>query len=245
MTGRVFGVEVLDELRGIWREPTALFFSIVMPVAFFALFVSLFGNQPGGGTAPGAAMLATFGTYGAVAVALMNPGIGVAEDRNRGWLRAKQVSAVPLGVTIAAKVAAALPYALGVLVAMAVAATLLAGLDASALTLLRLFGVVVLGSLPFALFGLAVGFQANSNATTAILNAILMPAAVVSGLWMPLEIMPDVFARIAMFLPTYHLGQLALAQIGGGGWLDHTLVVLATTAVTAVLAVVSYRHAHT
>lgn len=47
---RVLGVEVLDELREIRREPAALFFSVLMPVGFFTLFASLFGGyqEPGG-----------------------------------------------------------------------------------------------------------------------------------------------------------------------------------------------------
>jgi DNA-binding CsgD family transcriptional regulator len=122
VSGRVFAVEITDELRGIVREPTALFFSILMPVAFFALFVSIFGGHSSGGTHVGTSMLATFGTYGVLTVTLMNPGITVAQDRERGWLRAKRVSAVPVGVTLAAKVVAALPYAVGVLLAMAATA---------------------------------------------------------------------------------------------------------------------------
>ncbi|CAN5857452.1 ABC transporter permease [soil metagenome] len=243
MSARVFGVEVLDELRGIMREPTALFFSVVMPVGFFALFVSIFGQQSPGGMSGGTRMLATFGTFGVLSVTLMNPGIGVADDRERGWLRAKQVSAVPLGVTLAAKVAAALPYAVGVLLAMTVAAAATGSLDASPATLLRLGAVLMIGSLPFALLGMAIGFQAGANASAAILNAILMPSAIASGLWMPLEIMPDFIGRIAPFLPTYHLARLGLAQVNGGGVLEHVLVLLATTAVVAAIAAVSYRHA--
>lgn len=118
ISGRIFGVELADELRGVVREPAALFFSIIMPVAFYALFVSVFGRFSDGGLSSGTTMLATFGAYGVISVVLMNPGIGVAADRERGWLRSKQVSAVPIGVTLAAKVVAAVPYAAGVLLAM-------------------------------------------------------------------------------------------------------------------------------
>lgn len=238
MNGRVFAVEVTDELRGIFREPTALFFAILMPVAFFALFVSLYGKN-GAGTA----MLATFGTFAVLAVALTSPGISVAADRERGWLRAKRVSAVPIGLTLAAKVVAALPYAAGVLLAMTVTAGLTGSLNLTAAELLRVLAVLLLGTLPFALLGLAVGFQAGSNATAAILNAFLFPSAVLSGLWMPLSILPAVFGHIAQFLPTYHLSQLALAQLDGGAAAGHVLVLLGMTACTAGLAAVSYRHA--
>ncbi|ANZ40292.1 ABC transporter [Lentzea guizhouensis] len=240
---KVFGVELADELRGIFREPAALFFSIVMPVAFFALFVSLFGKFGSGGMSAGTTMVATFGAFGVISVVLMNPGIGVAADRERGWLRAKRVSAVPVGVTLAAKVVAALPYAAGVLVAMMVTAAVTGSLDAPVPALLRMLVVLVLGALPFALLSLAIGFQVGSGAAAAVLNAVLIPSAVVSGLWMPLAIMPAFFADIARFLPTYHLAELARAQLTGGPVLTHVLALLGTTIVAAALAAVSYRHA--
>ncbi|WP_394613575.1 ABC transporter permease [Lentzea sp. JNUCC 0626] len=243
MTRQVFGVEVADELRGIVREPAALFFSVVMPVAFFALFVSLFGKFSSGGLSAGTQMIATFGAFGVISVVLMNPGLGVAADRERGWLRAKQVSSVPIGVTLTAKVVAALPYAAGVLVAMTATAALTGSLNAPVLALLKLGVVLVVGSLPFALVSLAIGFQVKAGAGAAILNAIMIPTSVVSGLWMPLDIMPPFFRDIAAFLPNYHLSELARAQLNGGPVLTHVLVLLAFAAVAAVAAGVSYRHA--
>ncbi|WP_007024991.1 ABC transporter permease [Saccharomonospora iraqiensis] len=242
---RVFGVEVADEVRGIVREPTALFFSILMPVGFFVLFVAVWGDLPSGNGPTGTRMLATFGTFGVLAVTLLNPGIGVAEDRERGWLRAKRVSAVPVPLTLTAKVAAAVPCAFGVFAAMVVTAGLTGTLDASPAELLRIGAVLLLGSLPFALLGMAVGFRARGNTTAAILNAVLLPSAVLSGLWMPLEILPDFMADIAVFLPTYHLARLALAQLGGVATATHLVALFGTTAVAAVLAAVSYRRART
>ncbi len=49
MNTRVFRFEVRDELLGIVREPTALFFSVLLPVAFFALFATMFGGDGGFG----------------------------------------------------------------------------------------------------------------------------------------------------------------------------------------------------
>lgn len=239
-----FRVELRDELLGILREPTALFFSVLMPIGFFALFVSLFGGESDGGVPAGTSMLATFGAFGVISVVMMNPGIGVAEDRESGWLRAKQVTAVPIGVTLAAKVVAALPYAVGVLLAMAATAGALGVLEAPPLALARLAAVLLLGALPFALLGLAVGFQAGASASVAILNGLLFPSAILSGLWMPLEILPDWVGRIAPALPTRHLAQLALAQVGiGRATATSVLALLATTLVAAVLAGLSYRRA--
>ncbi|MGF1665292.1 MAG: ABC transporter permease, partial [Acidimicrobiia bacterium] len=95
----------------------------------------------------------------------------------------------------------------------------------------------------FSLFSLAIGARAGANATTAILNAILLPSVIISGMWFPFEIMPDVVQRIAGFVPTYHLAQLAAAQVDGSGWMDHVVFLLGTTAVGAVAAGLAYRSA--
>ena len=244
LMARILRIELRDELLAILREPTSLCFSIAMPVGFFALFAALYGNFDTGGVSTGTTMLATFGTFGVVGVALLNPGIGVADDRERGWLRHKRVTATPLPATLTAKVLATLPYSLGVLLAMTAVSAALGTLDTGVAIWVRLAGVLILGALPFSLIALAVGFRATPNATTAILNAIYLPSAVASGLWMPLEQLPDVVGdTIAPLLPTYHLAQLGLAQIGTGSSAGHVWPLLAFTALAAVLAGLAYRSA--
>lgn len=241
---RILISETLEELRAIVREPTALFFSIVFPVAMFVLFVAMWGRESGTAGLPvGTTMLATFGTFGVLSVTFFNPGLSVAGDRERGWLRAKRVSPTPLPLSLTSKVAAALPYAVGVLLAMTLAAGLTGTLDASGATVARLVLALVVGSLPFALFSLAVGFRASTNAGVAILQAIMFPMVIASGLWFPLEALPTAVQTLAPFLPTYHLAQLGLAQLSGQAGLDHLAALLVTGAVGAVLATVSYRSA--
>lgn len=237
----VLRVEVRDELLAIVREPASLFFSILMPVGFFALFVGIFGGE---GTTPGevgTTMVATFGTFGVMSVTLMNPGVGLASDREIGWLRVKRVAAVPLPMTVASKVAAAVPYAVGVLAAMAATAALMGRLEAAPVELVRLMAVLVIGSMAMVPFSLVIGAMASSSASVAILNAVLLPMAVASGLWIPLEVLPDVVGTIAQGLPPYHLAQMGLAQLDGGPWAGHALFLAATAAVGTVAAGVAYR----
>ncbi|GAA1079457.1 MULTISPECIES: ABC transporter permease [Kitasatospora] len=244
-TARVFGVELRDELRAIVREPTSLFFSILMPVGFFVLFNLLYGHRVTQGLPAGTAMVATFGTYGVITVAALQPGIGVAQDRDLGWLRTRRVSAVPIGISLAAKAAAALLYAVGVLALMGVAAAAFGTLHASVWQLVRLAAVLLLGTVPFTLVSVAVGLRLRPNATIALLNALLFPLAVLSGLWIPIQLLPRTVRQIAEFLPTYHLARLGLAQLGGGSVLIHVLALLVTTAAALGLATLAHRHART
>lgn len=239
MTARMLRVEIRDELVAILREPTALFFSVLMPVLFYTMFVGLFGAE--GVTDAG--IIAPFGTFAVLSVVMMSPGIGLADARERGWLRVKRVSGTPLWMTLLAKVIAAVPYALGVLLAMTGAAVLVGSMTVDVGVLLRVFAVLVLGALPFAMFSLAIGARAGANASSAILNAILMPMVIASGLWFPHEIMPEWVATIGATLPTFHLAELAMVQVEGGAWLGHLAVLGLTAIVGAGVAGLAYRSA--
>lgn len=242
----LFGLEVRDEVRMIRREPATLFFSVVMPVAFYTLFVAMFGGEEtAAGVPAGTMMLATFGTYGAVFAATMTPGIGLATIRDNEWLEAVKVSPVPVRVVLAAKVAATVPYVVGILTAMTVASWAIGVLEIGALDWALLMFAIVIGCLPFALLGLAVGALATPNATTAILNAILMPLVIVSGLWFPLESMPDWVNTIAPVLPTYHLAQLAATPLGGGPWLVHLAVLVGFAMIAGMAATWAWRRSGT
>jgi ABC-2 type transport system permease protein len=185
-------------------------------------------------------MLATFGAFGVISVAL-TPGIGIAEDRERGWLQVKRVSPVPVRTTLAAKVAASLPVAFGVYAAMSLTAFAMGLFDTDIGTWLQIAGLLLLGSLPFALLSMAVGFVARGRAAPAIINAVFLPMAIAGGLWMPLEVLPAFVQDLAVWLPTYHTSQLGLGLLVGESIVDNIAALLAATAVTASLAAIAYR----
>jgi ABC-2 type transport system permease protein len=236
----ILAVEVRDELYSIVREPIAIFFSVAMPVAMFALFSSLFGADGDGPVSGATMMLTSFGAFGVISVAL-TPGIGIAEDRERGWLRVKRVSPVPVRTTLLAKVLASLPVAFGVYAAMSLTAVAMGRFDTDAVTWLQIAGVLLLGSLPFALLSIAVGFVAAGRSAPAIINAIFLPMAIAGGLWMPIDTLPAFVQNIAVLLPTYHVSQLGLGVLLGDPVLDHVAALVLATAVTAAVAAIAYR----
>lgn len=240
MTASVLAVEIRDELYAIVREPIAVFFSIAMPVGMFAVFATLFGTGGDGPVSGATLMLATFGAFGVISVAL-TPGIGIAEDRERGWLRIKRVSPVPVRTTLAAKVAASLPVAFGVYAAMSLTAVAMGVFDTDLGTWLQVAGLLLLGSLPFALLSMAVGFVARGRAAPAVINAVFLPMAIAGGLWMPLDVLPAFVQEVAVWLPTYHTSQLGLGLLLGEPIVDNVAALLAATGVTAALAAGAYR----
>ncbi len=104
--------------------------------------------------------------------------------------------------------------------------------------------VLVVGVAPFCALGLAIGYWVGPNSAVAVVNLINMPMAMLSGLWIPFNVLPAFVHRIALFLPTYHYGQLALAMIGQSrpeSMLGHALVLAGFMVVCLALAHAGYR----
>jgi ABC-2 type transport system permease protein len=62
--------------------------------------------------------------------------------------------------------------------------------------------------------GLMIGARANAAAAPAFVNLIYLPMSFLSGLWMPLSVLPHFLSQIAPLWPAWHLGQLALMSVG-------------------------------
>src|SRR5205814_5581648 len=69
---------------------------------------------------------------------------------------------------------------------------------------------------PFCAMGLAIGYFAGPTSAPAVINIFYLPMSFCSGLWMPFMFLPKFIQKIAVFLPPYHLSQLAFRQVGFG-----------------------------
>ena len=99
--------------------------------------------------------------------------------------------------------------------------------------------VDILGVMPFCAMGLLIGTMASGNGAPAVVNLIYMPMALLSGLWLPLSMLPSVVQQMAPLWPAWHLGQLALKVVGQDAgkpvWM-HVAVLLGFTAICLFLA---------
>ncbi|MFP3701521.1 ABC transporter permease, partial [Burkholderia sp. SIMBA_013] len=64
-----------------------------------------------------------------------------------------------------------------------------------------LFTVLLIGTLPFALIGLLMGLCLSDKAAPAVVNLVYLPMAFLSGLWVPIQFLPDTVRYIAYGLP--------------------------------------------
>ncbi|MEM7483252.1 MAG: ABC transporter permease [Acidobacteriota bacterium] len=230
MSVQTFALETRYELLKTFRMPAFVLPTLAFPWMFYILFGLAF-KAPGAALSMPTYLLATYGVFGVMGVALFGFGVTTATERGQGWLRLKRASPMPPAASTFAKTVMATVF--GTLVYLGLALLAAGGGDVSlgAGNWLLLGGVLIGAMLPFVALGLTFGYLCGPHAAPAVINLIYLPMAFLSGLWMPIKILPGFIQKIATFLPSYYAAQLALGVVG---------MPMRETAVRSVLALAAF-----
>jgi len=232
-------LEIWTEWLRLWRLPMFSLPTLLFPWMFYLFFGVLFG-----GTGNAEYLLATYGAFGVIGPALFGFGVGIAIDRQQGLLRLKRVLPMPMSAYFGAKIGTSVMFSLLVLVGLGCIASFAGGvqLDITQWGLLLL--ILILGGLPFCAMGLFIGLCCNAQSAPAVINLLYLPMAFLSGLWLPIFLLPDFLQQLAVVFPAYHLAQLALAVIdrhqGQSLW-GHGLALLLYSGIFLLLAGSAWR----
>ena len=114
----------------------------------------------------------------------------------------------------------------------------LGGVSLTPLRVLAMLAAGAFGVLPFCALGMFVGTLIKGQGAPGLLNLVYLPMAFLSGLWLPLSMLPKFLQSLAPLWPSYHLNQLALAAVGmnTAPRLPHMLALAAFAAVFMALA---------
>ena len=245
MTLNIFLKETKYEFLKLMRIPRFTVMTIGFPLMFYALYgVVLYKSQRFGGVGLASYMLATFGTFGVVGVCLFGIGLNLANERGLGWLELKQASPLAPGVYFLAKLAICILFSMVEVSALFILGIAFAGVHMDINSALRLIAILIGGAVPFGALGLALGYFAKPDSAPAFVNLIYFPMAILSGLWIPLEILPKALQHLAPYVPPYHLSRLALGVLGADhnhAWWGHWEALAAFTVVFLGLARLGYQ----
>ena len=241
---RVYRTEAWQEFLKLIRLPIFAATTIALPLMFYVIFGITFAGEQAGGVGMTTYMLATYGAFGVIGVALFGFGVSVAVERGQGWMRLKRVAPMPPLAYFVAKVVMSLAVATIIVLAMFTLGALVGGVRLDPQQWVALGLALVAGALPFSAMGLAFGYLVGPNSAPAVLNLAWLPMAFASGLWIPISQLPDVVQSVAVALPPYHFVQLALGTIGaseGGSPVVHAAAVLGFTLLFLVVAAWGFR----
>lgn len=233
---RSYVLEAKYEFLRLLRTPSFALPSLLFPCLFYVLFGVLL-NKSSGDTAR--YLLATYGVFGVMGVGLFAFGVTVAMEREQGFLIYKRALPMPPGAYLFAKMVMAMLFASMISLLLATLAATLGDVELRASQWLLLFVVNVIGVMPFAALGLYIGTLVGGQGAPAVVNLLYLPMAFLSGLWLPLKMLPAWVATIATVWPSYHHAQIALKVVGmdaGGSLGLHLGVLFGVTALFFLLA---------
>ena len=217
------------------RYPAFLVPTLLFPAAFFAIFV------PSGPADPATGM-ATFAGFAAIGVAFFQFGVGIAVERESAWEAYLRTLPVGPATRIGARLVSAAVFAsatAAVVVGVALATT------SPALGAARwgeLAATLLVGTAPFALLGIALGYWAPQKGALPIANVLYLGLSYAGGLWIPPSELPRVVAALSPLLPTRSLADALAASVSGHPFSPGPLARLAVFAVLfGVLALWGFR----
>lgn len=210
---RLFLHEFRTEQLLFWRNRESAFFTFLLPVLFFLIFGSVYGNDHIALSSHDHVRAASFLEagmigYGVAATCFAGLGITLVVRRESGVL--KRIRATPLP---------AMTYLCGVLAStflvFLIEAVIIVAIGRFLFSvavpdrLFSLAGVLALGAMSFAALGLGVtGLVRSAEGSSAVINAFYLPMAIISGTFFSPKSYPEFLRIIADVLPLTHYTEL-------------------------------------
>jgi ABC-2 type transport system permease protein len=180
--------------------------------------------------------LASFGTMGA----MLSCGARIAAERAVGWNRQLRISPLTPLVYFRTKVLTGYMMALISLLALYAAGATL-GVSLPAGDWLKMTGLILVGLIPFAALGIAVGHMLTPDSIGPAMGGGISILAFLGGVWFPLG-NSGFLHDVAQYLPSYWLVQASHVGVGGSSWSAMGWIVMAAwTVVLTRVAVHAYR----
>ena len=205
--------EIRHEFLKSLRTPAFSVPTLFFPVMFYVLFGIFLGSMRGNAD-QALITFANFGVFGAMGPGLFGFGVSLAIEREQGLLTLKQALPQPPGAYLIARAFMAMLFVAVIAVLLTIMAVTLGKLPLTAGQIVQLFLIDTLGALPFCAIGMYMGSLVSGQASPAIINFVFLPMAFLSGLFVPLQVMPAILQTLAPVWPAFHLSQMALATVG-------------------------------
>ncbi len=207
------------EIIKVLRNRYYVFWSLLMPIIFYYVFTNVMNTNIEDKAQWQAHYLMSMTTFSVMGSAIMTHGIRMVQERAQGWSTFIRIT--PLSDTVyftAQMLAQCVIHVLSIIVIF-VAGALINDVSLTAAQWILSALWILCGSLPFLAIGTLVGMMNKVETAAGVSNVLYMVLAVTGGMWMPLEIMPEMMQTIGKWLPSYNFGNGAW-EIARGGMPD-------------------------
>lgn len=240
-------------LKGLARNPRVLIFTIAFPVILLVLFASVFGDESdtieiGGARIPvDAYFTAGITAYAIMASAFSTLAIGLTSQRESGQLKRLRGTPLPSWAFITAQIARAVALVAAMTVVLFLIGYLAYDVEMTAEGVAGIVVSVLLGTAAFAALGVALTVvtpTTEAASTIAPFAGVLL--GFISGVWIPVDVLPDWLVEVGRVFPLAHLAEslqraVADPSLGTGLTGENVAVLAAWGIVGLVVAARGFR----
>jgi ABC-2 type transport system permease protein len=215
----------LMSIKLVMRTKVALFFTFLFPVIFLFVYSGIFAQGHPGSVVYFFGPVVTLNIMGS---AFWGLGLQSVMQRERGSLRRYRLAPIGPGSMVFSSLLANYLLELPTLAMLVFCAMLFFHMPLK-IDLLTLLVLVTVGTFGFAGFGLTIASVANTMQEAQVYNNVIwFTLLFLSGVTVPLPMLPHWIQRFAAFLPaTYLVSSFQAIMVGGQSLFDHQAEMLA------------------
>jgi ABC-2 type transport system permease protein len=235
--------------KTFWRNPASVFFTVAFPIVLLVIFATIFGNdtiEELGGVKTTTYYVPAIVTMAVVSATMQSLVMSLVTARENGRLKRGRGTPMPAWVFIAGRVNNSILLSVLMLVLITAIGRVVYGVDIPWERLPAVLVTLVVGAAAFCCLGVAFTAAVPSeDAAAPMINAVLLPAYFLSGVFIPESEIPDGVLRFAEIFPIRHFFEAfytAFTATSGAGFeLGHLAVVAAWGVAGVLVALRTFR----
>lgn len=181
--------------RIFWRNPAAVFFTVMLPVIFLLIFSTIFGNEmleSRDGLKVSTYYVPGIATLAIVSATLVNVAMRIVEARESGRLKRMRGTPLPAWSYVAGRICNALILSLTMVAVITLIGWLIYDVELPTTTIPALLVTITVGTFTFCSLGFALSAAIpNEDSAPAITNVAVLPLYFLSGVFIPESEIPD------------------------------------------------------
>jgi ABC-2 type transport system permease protein len=197
--------------KTFWRNPAAVFFTVMFPVMFLVIFDLVFGGSDrinGLGVDVSTYYVPAIITLAVISATFQNLAMSVTIDREFGILKRGRGTPLPDWVFFAGRIGNSLIVSLLMLVLLTAIGRIAYGVEIPWDRAPAILVTLAVGAATFCCLGLALtGFIPSQSAAAPITNIAIFPLYFLSGVFIPESEIPDGVLHVADVFPVRHFFQ--------------------------------------
>jgi len=242
---------VLHQLRYdqkvFWRNPAAVFFTVLFPVVLLLIFATVFGGQTidvAGGIETTTYYVPAIITLAVISATMQTLAMSLVIARENERLKRGRGTPMPPWVFIVGRIGNSIVVAALMLALVAALGRILYGVPIPWERAPELLVVLAVGAASFCCLGIALTAAIpTQDAAAPIVNALLLPLYFLSGVFIPEDELPSGVIEFANHFPIRHFFEAFFdAYVNGAGtalsWSD--LAVVAAWGVAGLLLAIRF-----